>query len=284
MSFVLVSAEARVLEPDSPILHADDRGIVHGDGLFETMLVRDGRVCGLDRHLDRLARSAPIAGLAVPDRAQLIAMVDAGLSRWRESYDGEGMLRLVVTKGREHDPRAEPTRYLTIAPVPERVAAARRDGVRAVTLPTAYEPGLAARAPWLLADVKSLSYAVNMAALRHVREIGVDDAIFVSTTGTVLEGPRGSVVAVIDGGLVTPMRDDGVLPGTTQAALFDLAAREGIKTSERVLTVPELYAADEVWLVSSVTLAARVRQLDGRELDCRNVIGVADWVRRSAGS
>lgn len=284
MPVVLVSPEGEVADPDSPVLHADDLGIVHGDGLFETMLVREGRVCGLDRHLARLTAAAPVAGLPAPDPGRIEAMVRTGVREWRSVHAGEGMLRLVYTRGREHDPSGDPTLYLTIAPVPDRVESARRHGVRALTLPTAYQPGLAATSPWLLSGVKSLSYAANIAALRHVRGLGVDDAIFVSASGTVLEGPRSTVVAVIDGALVTPPRDDGVLPGTTQDALFELAESEGIGTDQRPLTVTEVYSADEVWLLSSVTLAARVRELDGRACGAGSVIDVADLVHRSAGS
>lgn len=287
MPTVLVSAEGHLLDPAVPIVHADDLGLIHGDGLFETLLIRGGRVCGVDRHLARMVASAAVAGLPPIDVASLGRMVDVAARGWLSvagDMEREGMLRVIVTQGREHDVHAGPTMFATVDPVPDRVAVARRDGVRAVTLPTAYEPGLAQRAPWLLRGVKSLSYAANMAALRQARSLGVDDAIFVSAAGTVLEGPRSSVVAVLGGTLVTPRRDDGVLPGTTQDALFELAASEGIAVAERELTVEELVRADEVWLVSSVTLAARVTELDGRPLPGGSVIDVSALVRRSAGA
>lgn len=93
---------------------------------------------------------------------------------------------MVYTRGREGADR--PTLYVTVSAVPGRVAEARRDGVSVVTLPTAYRPGLAAQSPWLLAGVKSLSYAANVAALRHVRSLGADDAVFLADDGSVLEG------------------------------------------------------------------------------------------------
>lgn len=46
MLHVLVSHSGQILDPDTPLLHADDLRVLHGDGLFETMLVRDGRVRG----------------------------------------------------------------------------------------------------------------------------------------------------------------------------------------------------------------------------------------------
>ena len=86
-----------------------------------------------------------------------------------------------------------------IGALPGRVAAVRRDGLAALTLAR----GLPARGvedmPWLLAGAKTLSYAVNMAALRHAERHGAGDVIFVSSDGYILEGPRSTVVIATDG-------------------------------------------------------------------------------------
>ena len=269
-----------MLDPDVPVLHADDLGVLHGDGLFETMLVRDGRVCGVTRHLSRLARSASPAGLPEVDVDRVARLIEIAADEWTST--AEGALRVVYTAGREA--ASSPTLYVSISEVPARVAGARRDGVRAVSLPSAYQEGMGELAPWLLSGVKSLSYASNVAALRHARSLGADDAIFLAADGTVLEGPRSSVVAVIDGELVTPRRDEGILPGTTQEAVFELAARRGIEAYETSLHIGELYDADAVWLLSSLTLAARVRVLDGQILSAMSVVDVAGLANESAGS
>lgn len=54
------------LVDDSPLLHADDLAVLRGDGIFETLLVRDGAACLLDAHLQRLARSAELMDLPAP--------------------------------------------------------------------------------------------------------------------------------------------------------------------------------------------------------------------------
>ena len=71
-------------------------------------------------------------------------------------------MRLVYSRGRESG--GPPNAYLTVAPLPERVAVVRRDGLAALTLARGL-PTTASDAPWLLAGAKTLSYAVNMAAL-----------------------------------------------------------------------------------------------------------------------
>ena len=94
--------------------------------------------------------------------------------------------------------------------------------------------------------------------------------IFVSSDGHVLEGPRSTVVIAteIDGrlGLLTPPPWYPILRGTTQQALFEVARNKGYDCDYRALKPADLIAAQGVWLVSSITLAARVHTLDGRPL------------------
>jgi 4-amino-4-deoxychorismate lyase len=91
--------------------------------------------------------------------------------------------------------------------------------------------------------------------------------VLVSTDGFVLEGPRSSVVIAAESGvLVTPPATMPILPGTTVRAVFDVARRRGRTCEERPIRVEDLLVAQGVWLLSSVTLAARVHTLNGELL------------------
>jgi 4-amino-4-deoxychorismate lyase len=151
-----------------------------------------------------------------------------------------------------------------ISPLPADYPRLRREGLRVITLPRGLAPDAFAGAPWLLGGVKTLSYAVNMAAQREALRRGADDVLFVATDGTVLEAPTGSVVWAVGRTLhTTPLGPTGILAGTTQALLFDRAAEAGWTTSFTTATVADLHAADVVWLVSSVRGPIDVVDLDG---------------------
>ncbi len=244
MRLTVVSGDGRVLDPEQPLLHADDLAALRGDGVFETLLIRDGHACLVQPHLERLVAGAAESDLPAPDVPALRRAIDVAVAEW--GADREGMLRIVHSRGRESRP-GEPTCFLTVGDVPERVAATRRDGLAAITLEWS---------PPRLARVKSLAYAGHAAAARTAAARGAGEAILISG-GSVLEGSRSSVVVARDGELLTPPRSLPILPGVTAAAL---GAREAS------LTVDELHSVDGVWLVSAVTLAARVHTLDGNPL------------------
>jgi len=266
---VLVTLDGQVRDPAEPILFADELAAVRGDGVFETLLVRDGGACLTEAHLRRLVSSAAMLDLPEPDLGLWRSAIGVAVDEWVSRTTADGALRLVLSRGRETG--SDPTAYLMINPVLPRAAAARREGVSAVLL----ERGLPASGvdamPWLLAGAKTLSYAVNMAALRHAAERSYDEVVFVSSDGFILEGPRSTVVIATGGAdgrpcLLTPPPWYPILRGTTQQALFNIARGQGYDCDYQALRPADLYAAQGVWLVSSITLAARVHTLDGRPL------------------
>ncbi|MBB2990742.1 4-amino-4-deoxychorismate lyase [Mycolicibacterium iranicum] len=266
---IVVTLDGRLHDPDVPLLHADDLAAVRGDGIFETLLIRDGRPCLLEAHLGRLAHSAQMLDLPTPDADRWRAAVDVAVRAWLATGGDEGVLRLVYSRGREHG--GEPTAYATIGSVPARIHDVRRHGIAAVTLERGLSSGGIDELPWLLAGAKTLSYAINMAALRHAERQGAADVVFVSTDGHILEGPRSTVVIATtsaDGHacLLTPPPWYPILRGTTQQALFEVARDAGYDCDYQALTPADLRAAQGVWLVSSITLAARVHTLDGTPL------------------
>ncbi|WP_420038736.1 aminodeoxychorismate lyase [Gordonia sp. MP11Mi] len=265
---IVVDGDGRLLSGDVPLIFADDLGVLHGDGVFETMLVRDGRTRLVDAHLARLVDGAARLDLSSPDVDGLRHAVAVAQAEWvRAAHSADGALRVVYTRGRESDPGV-PTAFVTVSPIPERSVVARRDGVSVTLLPKAHDPDIVA--PWELSGAKALSYARNTAALRYARGRGFDDAIYLSSAGTVLESPRANVVAVVDGELTATPADDGVLAGTTQAAVFDVAARRGFPVRHERMTPADLVSADGVWLLSALTLAARVRRVDRHVLPERS--------------
>lgn len=261
-------AAPEVIDPTLPVIHIDDLAARRGDGIFETLMVRSGQVRNLERHRDRFVRGAALLDLPAPDVDRWLAATELALQAWREGTGGaelpDASLRWMYSRGREST--GEVTGWVTVSPESEKTVRQRAEGVRVMTADRGFSLSVSDDSPWALVGAKTLSYAMNMAALRYAASQGLDDVIFTGEDGRVLEGPTSTVVAVRGRTMVTPVQQAGVLPGTTQAALFRLAEEQGWETVAEPLTVSDLSAADGVWLVSSVRIHARVTELDGTTL------------------
>ncbi|MDQ2750293.1 MAG: aminotransferase class IV [Actinomycetota bacterium] len=214
----------------------------------------------LDAHLARMTRSAAALDIAFdePDWRQLIV---AATAAW--SDPGEAAMKLVLTRGRAS--LGLPTGVVTISPLPPDYPRQRRDGLRVITLTRGTGSEVFADAPWLLGGVKTLSYAVNMAAQREAARRGADDALFLSADGRVLESTVSTVVWSRRRTLhTTPLGSSGILAGTVQALLFARAPAAGWQTRVTPACIEDLHAADTLWLTGSVRGPVDVIELDGR--------------------
>lgn len=87
-----------LIPPGDPVLRGDDLGVLHGDGIFETMHLRHGRPWLRDEHLARLVAAALAIDLPLPPTAALTDLLDEVRADWPTPV--EGALRLVCTRGR----------------------------------------------------------------------------------------------------------------------------------------------------------------------------------------
>jgi 4-amino-4-deoxychorismate lyase len=247
------------VDPGGPVLPLGELSAQRGDGVFESIGVVDGHAQEVGPHLERLAHSAQLVDLPVPNAGQwreAIARVAA------EAGAGESVIKLILSRGL--DEGSSPTSWITLATAPDN-ALARTEGVRVVTLERGYQLDVPGRAPWLLLGAKTLSYAVNMAAIREAKRRGADDAVFVTSDGYVLEAPTASVILRVGDRFVTPEPNAGILHGTTQLSLFAHLGRRGFSTAYEAVLLSDLKNADAAWLLSSVRLAAPISAVDGAE-------------------
>jgi 4-amino-4-deoxychorismate lyase len=260
-----------VVDADGPVVNADDLGLTRGDGCFDSARVvtdEAGRatVVDLAEHLDRLDRSARAMDIDNFSHARWQALVVDAVRTW--TTPGEAVLKLVLTRGREW--RAEgPTGLLTIThrgpSVPAGRAAPR--SITAVTLTRGHPSDAFADAPWLLGGVKTLSYVVNVAAVREAKRRGAEDVVFTTTDGYALDGPTSGLLVARGGVLLsTPTGATGILESVTVSAIFEAARADGFEVRYELVPVADLYSADGLWLVSSGRGPAPVTALDGRPL------------------
>jgi 4-amino-4-deoxychorismate lyase len=275
----------------SPALDPLDLALVRGEGVFEAMRVYGGRPFRLGDHLARLAASARAVDLPLPEGLEELAA--RAVAAAAGAGHGDAVLRLICTKGPEGsgEPHNGPAggrsgsspaagargapvgreeggggagaAFAICTDIPASLEAERRRGLRLVLLTTATDPLLRAASPWLLAGVKTISYATNLAAQRAARARGADDAVLVGLGGELLEAPTASLWWRSGQTLHTPALDLGILAGITRAVLRDLAPGLGFKVLEGVFTADDLAAADEAFLSSSTREIMPVVEVDG---------------------
>jgi branched-subunit amino acid aminotransferase/4-amino-4-deoxychorismate lyase len=235
----------------------NDRGFLYGDGLFETLRAKAGRVFFLPEHLERLGASARTFRLPFPENipwqerlAQLLAA--NGLSR------GPARVKILLSRGEAEGlglpEECRPTLVIYaqpyIPPSPEEYAA----GWPVAVFPEGRST--------FVGRHKSLNYLFYLAARQYALDRGAKEALILEADGLVSEGAATSLVYLHQGRYYTPA-SASALPGVTLTVLGRGLAARGLTLKTRPTTVAQLQASDGLWLANALMGLMPVAAIDG---------------------
>jgi branched-subunit amino acid aminotransferase/4-amino-4-deoxychorismate lyase len=231
-----------------------DRGLLHGLGVFETMLAVDGVIQYGEKHLRRLKGAIARMGLCDVSAYDFL-QIGRALCEKNHCARGRARLRLTVTAGEgalsEKGPGAGATVWMTAAPL-----AATASTATVVTLPWTRNERSA------LAGMKTSSYAENVLGLQWARAQGADEGFFFNTREELCEACTANVFVRLDGVWHTPPLESGCLPGVMREVILERDA----SIRESVITRDQVARAEEMFLTSAIRGVIPVSCCDGKRL------------------
>jgi len=228
----------------------DDRGLLLGDGLFETILARNARLVLFEDHMARLTAACASMALNAPNEDEArelceLAIADAGAGP-------RLAVRLTMTagsggRGLARPDVVEPHIFATAAPspAPEGPAELVTSDVRR------NEGGPSAR-------LKSLSYLDNVFA----RQLAApSEALMLNNAGEICCAAAANIFWIKGGQLFTPALDCGVLDGVMRRQVMEIAEVRQVRAPRAMLET-----AEAVFLTSSLIGIRSVSLLDNHPL------------------
>ena len=236
----------------------DDRGHVFSDGVYEVILVADGRMIDEEGHMVRLERSLRELEMKQPMSSRaLIHVMNQTIKRNRVK---DGMVYLQINRGvapRNHvfdNDALEPSVVCTAKAVNLPADAESVAGVKVITQPDIR---------WGRVDIKTVSLLPNALAKTAAAKEGAYEAWLVDDDGFVTECSASNAWIVDrDGRVVTRPLGNDILPGITRESVIKLAKECGIDVIERPFTVAEAKSAREAFLTSTTSFVKPVTQID----------------------
>lgn len=235
----------------------DDRGLLLGDGLFETILARDGALILFDQHIERMQRGCMALGLPAPDLEDARALCQSVLDE-ADFPGGRAAVRMTLTagsggRGLDRPAGPEPHIFATAAASPRPLGA-----VALATSELRRNEGSPA------ARLKTLSYVDNVLARRMAAPA---EALLLNNRGEIACAAAANIFWLRDGRLFTPHRDCGVLDGVMRAQVMAMAEVEEVQAPRAMLE-----GADAIFLTSSLIGLRPVASLDGTALRTHRLV------------
>ena len=233
-----------------------DRGLTLGDGVFETIAIKSGRILRLNAHLSRFNHGASILGIELPmvDK-DLVVALDSVV---QANAINDGALRLTLTRGPSLRGLVPPQ-----MPLPSLIITASNnppdfDAVQCVSAVIVSGTRCNEHSP--LSRIKSLNYLDNILALKEAREKGAEDALLLNSAGKLTSASSSNLFAVLCGKLVTPPESDGCLGGIMRADII-----RDLNCAEQSFSPLDLAEASEAFLTNCLSVRPLI-SVDGQAI------------------
>jgi 4-amino-4-deoxychorismate lyase len=234
-----------------------DRGLHFGDGVFETIAIRHGKLSLLwERHMARLYGGCERLGISAPRKTLLLDEA----KRVCGSMD-DGVLKIIITRGAagrgyRAPVAAEPTRILISYPWPDYPASNREQGiiVRRCVTQLGHRP--------TLAGIKHLNRLEQVLARSEWHNDDIAEGLMLDDHGNVIEGTMTNLFVVQDGRLVTPDVSQCGIAGVMREHIIDVAWQHGAACHITTLSPADVKQADEVFVCNSLVGIWPVRRFE----------------------
>lgn len=244
---------------DQATVPINDRGLLLGEGLFETIPVLHGKPIWLHDHMNRLAQASRTLGFSFDrnlSEQNILALA-------KIAPDGRGITRLSITGGSGGrgllPPReSAPCLIASLMPYP---ASMVHDSLTLITSSIRRNENSPA------SRLKSLNYLDNILAAKEAIDQQADDALMLNSKGFASCSTIGNIFAIIGNEIITPPISDGVLPGIIRQKLLDHAPQIDLSIKERSLKIEDIKKADGLFLTNSLRLVRTVTRLDDHVYD-----------------
>ena len=244
-------------------VHPLDRGLLFGDGLFETLRADSGQVFLAEAHLARLRHSAELFKLDLPFSDARVLTAFRDLLAANSLTDAR--LRLLLSRGLHTGnlglpSSASPFVLITAEPLAQNLAEIQTHGVKLALSSVVMPRG------FLLARHKTLNRLPYLLAREQAQAAGAFDALLLDEQGLVAETTSANLFLVQGRNLITPPLEAPILPGVTRAFIFKLAPGESLTVKEKDFPLHTLFDAEEVFLTNSIIEVTPVTEVEGRKI------------------
>lgn len=233
------------------VLGTDNRALLFGDGVFETVKIAHGKILFLEDHYFRLMAAMRIVRMEIPMdftmdyfEQQILSLCEA------ENCSGSARARITVFRnpGGFYLPESRNVSFIISA------SALENTDYRLGKMP--YEVELYKDfyvTAQLLSTIKTTNRMVNITGSIFADENGYDNCLLLNEAKNVVEALQGNLFMLTGNRLVTPPLTDGCLNGIMRKQVLALAKKmENIEVVQETISPFELQKADELFVTNVV--------------------------------
>ena len=246
-----------IIDGTQPCIKFNDRGLLLGDGIFETMKHSGNKIISLDKHINRLKKSLKYLNIPMPGRINDLSCICKDLILKNNiNFNKTIAIRVTVTRGKSdrgiNIPKEQnPNLIISITPY------TNIDNIIRASLTSVVRNEYSA-----LTTLKVIQYLEPIMARKEAQDKGYDEGIMLNTKNNITESSAANIFFVKNDEIITPKISDGVLPGIVREIIISECKKSGILLTERSVRQEELSDFIEVFQTNSLIDVQSISQID----------------------
>ena len=236
-------------DADKAVLPASNRSYRYGDGLFETMKVKDGAILLAAFHMERLFDGMSLLKMDVPALVTKDKLKDVILELCKQNKcEALARVRLSVSRGNGglYDEDRKLQYLVECWPLPSTVNQLNENGLMIDIFPDV------AKSTDIFSNLKSANFLVYSMAAVYAKENKLNDCLVLNANGKIADSTIANLFLVKGDTIFTPALSEGCVNGVMRKYLLESLAASNYQVEETIVSAEDLLAADEVFLSNAI--------------------------------
>jgi len=255
-----INYNGKFIDDSNPIIQANNRGFRFGDGVFETLKFKKGKIIFLDEHLSRLWQGLKrfqfdLPKLFTPDylESQILALI-------QKNKNTSARIRLTVFRGNGglYDPEnLQPNFIIESWNLPETNGDLNENGLQCILFKDALKSVDA------YSNLKHNNYLPYLMGALQAKKMKCNDAIIFNSNLNICDSTIANVFLIKDNIIYTPALSEGCIAGVMREFIINELRKNDFNVIEQTITETDLVNADEVFLTNSIYNMRWISAIDG---------------------
>ena len=257
-----VNFNGKILKDDQPIITVSNRGLRYGDGIFETIKLKNGILILKDEHFARFWKGLQLLQFDIPKLWSPEKFEEQIFQLANKNKAASARVRLTVIRGEGglYDAKDNiPNYIIETIPLAGNTGSLNENGLQLCIYKDAVKSIDA------FSNIKHNNYLPYLMGALFAKKNQCNDALILNSNGNICDSTVANIFFIKGEVIYTPSLAEGCIAGVMRKWLIEKIREQGFNVNETIITEKDLMGADEVFLSNSIYNIRRVGSVENKK-------------------
>ncbi len=249
MMNLFINYNGKIVESNTPIIAAQNRGLRYGDGIFETIKYKNKQLILIEKHIERLWKGMVLLCFEIPKLFTKEKLITEILLLLKKNRLDAARVRLTIVRGNGGLFDAEnhqPNYIIETLPLAEQNGLWNENGLQLCIYKDAKKSVDA------FSNLKTNNYLPYLMGAIFAKKNHCNDAFILNTNNNICDSTIANIFYIKDKIIYTPSLAEGCVAGVMRHWLIQILSTKGYTVIQKAISANDVFEANEIFLTNSI--------------------------------